>query len=64
LLIRLLHEHFQKPDTRITPDAATVLAKYMELFVQEAMARAARENRERGGDGFLEVGRPMFFVCL
>jgi len=55
LLVRILHENFENGDTRITQDAADVLVRYMEVFVQEAMARAARENGERGGDGFLEV---------
>jgi len=51
----MLHENFENGDTRVTQDAADVLVRYMEVFVQEAMARAARENGERGGDGFLEV---------
>lgn len=55
LLVRMLHEHFRHSDTRITQDAADVLTRYMELFVREAMARAAKENSERDGDGFLEV---------
>lgn len=52
LLTRILHEFFEKDGTRITKDANNALAKYMDIFVKEAIARAAAE---RGG-GFLEVG--------
>lgn len=52
LLTRILHEFFEKEGTRITKDANNALAKYMDIFVKEAIARAAAE---RDG-GFLEVG--------
>ncbi|KAI9701171.1 MAG: hypothetical protein M1836_001840 [Candelina mexicana] len=60
LLTKLLHEHFKDERTRINKDANKVVAKYMETFVKEALARAALEREEsaRGGgatDGFLEV---------
>lgn len=58
LLTRILHEFFEKDGTRITKDANNAVAKYMDIFVKEAIARAAAE---RDG-GFLEVGfwdRPM-----
>ncbi|KAI9769016.1 MAG: hypothetical protein M1835_006772 [Candelina submexicana] len=60
LLTKLLHEHFTDERTRINRDANKVVAKYMETFVKEALARAALEREEsaRGGgatDGFLEV---------
>lgn len=66
LLTRLLHHHFQNPKTKIAKDANEVVAKYMDIFVREALARAAYEraegnaaNGDRGGssvaDGFLEV---------
>lgn len=51
LLTRILAEFFEKDGTRITRDANTAVAKYMDIFVKEAIARAAAE---RGG-GFLEV---------
>lgn len=51
LLTRILHEFFEKEGTRITKDANNALAKYMDIFVKEAIARAAAE---RDG-GFLEV---------
>ncbi|KAH8773422.1 CENP-S associating centromere protein X-domain-containing protein [Diaporthe sp. PMI_573] len=51
LLTRILHEFFEKDGTRITKDANNALAKYMDIFVKEAIARAAAE---RDG-GFLEV---------
>lgn len=51
LLTRILHEFFEKDGTRITKDANNAVAKYMDVFVKEAIARAAAE---RDG-GFLEV---------
>lgn len=51
LLTRILHEFFEKDGTRITKDANSSVAKYMDIFVKEAIARAAAE---RDG-GFLEV---------
>ena len=62
LLTRLLHEHFSNEKTKVAKDANAVVAKYVDVFVREAIARAAYEragtdkNGERGaGDGFLEV---------
>ncbi|KAI9721821.1 MAG: hypothetical protein M1812_002157 [Candelaria pacifica] len=60
LLTKLLHEHFTDDRTRISKDANKVVAKYMETFIKEALARAALEREESasgGGatDGFLEV---------
>ena len=63
LLTRLLHQHFQNEKTKIAKDANKVVAKYVDVFVREAIARAAYERAEsdgntggRGvGDGFLEV---------
>ncbi|KAL1882328.1 hypothetical protein VTK73DRAFT_1887 [Phialemonium thermophilum] len=51
LLTRLLHEFFQKDDTRITRDANAAVARYMDTFVREAIARSVAER-----DGkFMEV---------
>ncbi|KAK3343615.1 CENP-S associating centromere protein X-domain-containing protein [Lasiosphaeria hispida] len=50
LLKALLHEFFEDEGTRITRDANQAVAKYMDVFVREAIARSAVE---RGG--FLEV---------
>ena len=63
LLTRLLHHHFQNEKTKIAKDANTVVAKYVDVFVREAIARAAYERAgadnaatgSRIGDGFLEV---------
>lgn len=52
LLTRLLHEFFAKEGTRITKDANEAVAKYMDVFVREAIARSVAE---REGGGFLEV---------
>lgn len=51
LLTRILAEFFEKDGTRITRDANTAVAKYMDIFVKEAIARAAAERT----GGFLEV---------
>ncbi|KAJ5114331.1 hypothetical protein NUU61_000090 [Penicillium alfredii] len=63
LLTKLLHHHFQSEKTKVAKDANGVVAKYVDVFVREAIARAAFERAEtddqaggRGaGDGFLEV---------
>lgn len=61
LITRLLHHHFKNEKTRIAKDADAVVAKYVDTFVREAIARAALESRanekkgEQRADGFLEV---------
>ncbi|KAJ5626363.1 hypothetical protein N7510_002672 [Penicillium lagena] len=71
LLTRLLHHHFAKEKTKVAKDANAVVAKYVDVFVREAIARAAYERAEtdgtsgaRGiGDGFLEFPQsPIFEV--
>ena len=52
LLTRLLHEFFQQEETKINKDANEAVAKYMDVFVREAIARSCSERRE---GGFLEV---------
>lgn len=52
LLVRILHTFFDRDGTRISRDANAAVAKYMDVFVKEAIARAAAE---RSG-AFLEVG--------
>ncbi|KAJ4312958.1 hypothetical protein N0V84_009676 [Fusarium piperis] len=51
LLTRLLHEFFAKDSTRISRDANDAVGKYFDVFVREAIARAAVEK----DGGFLEV---------
>ena len=51
LLTRVLHEFFTKDATRISRDANAAVGKYVDVFVREALARAAVEKR----GGFLEV---------
>lgn len=51
LLTRLLHEFFEKDSSRISKSANEAVAKYMDIFVREAIARAAVEKE----GGFLEV---------
>ncbi|GMF76327.1 CENP-S associating centromere protein X-domain-containing protein [Aspergillus flavus] len=62
LLTKLVHHHFKGQKTKIAKDANEVVAKYVDVFVREALARAAFERAEGGkgvergvGDGFLEV---------
>lgn len=62
LLTRILHQNFQNEKTKVAKDANDVVAKYMDVFVREALARAAYERADGGGgaggsigDGFLEV---------
>jgi len=59
LIARLLHEHFTQTDTRVTKEAMDVLCKYVEVFAQEAIARACFGKDEGAGGGmegdFLEV---------
>lgn len=51
LLTRIMHEFFEKDGTRISKDANTATAKYMDIFVRETIARAAVEKE----GGFVEV---------
>ncbi|CAI7666443.1 unnamed protein product [Penicillium pancosmium] len=61
LLTRLLHQHFSNEKTKVAKDANSIVAKYVDVFVREAIARAAYERAETdnggkgAGDGFLEV---------
>ncbi|OQD68418.1 hypothetical protein PENDEC_c036G04292 [Penicillium decumbens] len=63
LLTRLLHHNFHNERTKVAKDANDVVAKYVDVFVREAIARAAYERAETDGaggarsigDGFLEV---------
>src|SRR5687768_7928633 len=41
LLTRILHEFFTKDATRISRDANAAVGKYVDVFVREAIARAA-----------------------
>ncbi|KAF7559223.1 hypothetical protein G7046_g4947 [Stylonectria norvegica] len=50
LLTRVLHELFAKDATRISRDANSAVGKYFDVFVREAIARAAVEKE----GGFLE----------
>lgn len=55
LITRLLHESFDDKSTRIGKDANALTARYLDLFVREAVARATevaqerKEMREAGG---------------
>ncbi|KAL1953131.1 hypothetical protein VTO42DRAFT_3566 [Malbranchea cinnamomea] len=47
LVTALLYHHFQDGKTKITKDAAKLYAKYIEIFVREAVARAVYERKEK-----------------
>ncbi|TLD25209.1 hypothetical protein PspLS_06061 [Pyricularia sp. CBS 133598] len=51
LLRRLLHEAFDRDTTRVSKEANAAVARYFDIFVQEAIARTAAERNGR----FLEV---------
>lgn len=57
LLSRLLHDFFEDERTRVSADANALVAKYMETFVKEALARATLERNQNSAssDKFLEV---------
>lgn len=65
LLVRLLHDGFEDPNTKIGKEAMAVVTKYIETFVRESIARAVLERQEAGdqsqsrsgglASGFLQV---------
>jgi len=63
LISRLLHEHFQDTDTRITKEALEVVCRYVDVFAREAVARCCFGKEAGDGDAegmgmegdFLEV---------
>ncbi|KAK3345752.1 CENP-S associating centromere protein X-domain-containing protein [Neurospora tetraspora] len=60
LLTRLLYEFFESDKTKITKDANEAVARYVDIFVREAIARSVVEREggngtTSGGGGFLEV---------
>lgn len=65
-----MHHHFNNEKTKLAKDANAAVAKYVDVFVREAIARAAYErvgteggSAGRGAvvDGFLEVSFFSFF---
>jgi hypothetical protein len=62
LLTKTIHAHFEDQNLRMSKAASGAVAKYMETFVREALARAAFERAEESEktsgkrrDMFLEV---------
>ncbi|KAI5242765.1 hypothetical protein E4T42_07614 [Aureobasidium subglaciale] len=61
LITRLLHESFDDKSIKIGKDANALTARYLDLFVREAVARATevakerKEMKEAGGQGDQEV---------
>ncbi|KAK0365178.1 hypothetical protein LTR02_008786 [Friedmanniomyces endolithicus] len=56
LLTRLPHQHFTHKTTQIDKHALQVVQKYLEVFVREAIARAAAGKREKARRGEVEGG--------
>lgn len=46
LLLRLMHEHFASKETKIDKHALTVLEKYFEIYIREAIARSLLAKKE------------------
>lgn len=46
LLMRLMHEHFTSKDTKIDKHALSVLEKYFEIYIREAIARSLLAKKE------------------
>lgn len=67
LVHKMLQHHFEKPEkTKLSSDARSLVTKYLEVFVREAIMRSSYERQQReqdgddddgggGGGGFLEV---------
>lgn len=65
LLTRLLHHHFQNEKTKIAKDANVAVSKYVDIFVREAVARAAYERAEgQGAEGGRSIGDGFLEVCV
>jgi CENP-S associating Centromere protein X len=58
---RILQETFESPNTRISPDALTVVTEYLRIYTREAIWRASQEKSRNDtvagtlGTGLLEV---------
>ncbi|KAF1343861.1 CENP-S associating centromere protein X-domain-containing protein [Delphinella strobiligena] len=59
LLTRLLHGSFDDKQMRISREANTLTARYLDIFVREAVARAALAQRERKESGEMAVDDDM-----
>ncbi|KAI0130833.1 hypothetical protein F4814DRAFT_403819 [Daldinia grandis] len=60
LLTHVLHQFFEKDGTRVSKDANAAIAKYMDIFVREAIARTVVEKEK----GFLEVSSFVWCVLV
>ncbi|KKA26348.1 hypothetical protein TD95_005095 [Thielaviopsis punctulata] len=44
LVTRILHAGFEKSNTRMTKEANKAVAKFLDVFIREALMRAAAER--------------------
>ncbi|KAF2726364.1 hypothetical protein K431DRAFT_213928 [Polychaeton citri CBS 116435] len=51
LLARILHEHFDDPQTKIDKQAIQVLDQYLEIFMRETIARSSLQKKEDVAQG-------------
>lgn len=55
LLSVILHQFFKEEGTRMHRDSTSAVARYMEVFVREGIARAVWGRGDEGTGGTLEV---------
>ncbi|PNS18225.1 Epsin-1 [Sphaceloma murrayae] len=55
LLTRIMHEAYRDKGTRISKEGNEVMGRYVDIFIREAMARAAEGKREKGVGGEEDV---------
>ena len=61
LLTRLMHESFRDKQLKIGKEANEVFRRYVDVFVREAVARAAAEKRERDeAAGLIDAGEEVW----
>ncbi|KAF4550550.1 Inner kinetochore subunit MHF2-like protein [Elsinoe fawcettii] len=47
LLTRIMHEFYADKDTKISRDANAMMRRYVDVFIREAVARAAESQKEK-----------------
>ncbi|PSK51979.1 MHF histone-fold complex subunit 1 [Elsinoe australis] len=58
LLTRIMHESYKDKNTKISREANEMMRKYVDIFVREAVARAAESHKEKKNkDGITAGGK-------